>query len=84
MSQGWAYGRRLEYQMIKGGLCCLSFLLTIVQSYRDCQFYWWMKPGYLEKTTDLRQVADKNHIKLYQVHPSISSIRTRNFSGDNH
>ena len=23
------------------------------------QFYWWRKPGYPEKTTDLPQVTDK-------------------------
>jgi len=27
--------------------------------YRGTQFYWWRKPGYLEKNTDLAQVADK-------------------------
>ena len=30
----------------------------------DCQFYWWRKPKYQEKTADLPQVADK----LYHVH----------------
>ena len=24
-----------------------------------CQFYWWLKPEYPEKTTDLAQVNDK-------------------------
>jgi hypothetical protein len=40
------------------GLWCLTPFPIIYPLYRGGQFYWWRKPEYPEKTTDLSQATD--------------------------
>ena len=51
------------------GLLCLTRHSAIKQLYRGCQFYWWRKLEYPEKTTDLSQVTNKHfHKMLHRVY----------------
>ena len=61
---------------------CLTPLWTIFQLYCGCQFYWWRKPEYPEKTTNQPQVTDK--LSHNVVHLTLIKIRTYNISSDRH
>ena len=45
----------------------VRFFLGVTTLSTIYQFYWWWKPEYPEKTTDLSQVTDKELIKTFMV-----------------
>ena len=68
----WLFGQ----QKYRFGLWYLTPLSTIFQLYRGGQFYWWRKPEYPEKITDLSQV-NLHCISLQMVRMNIkTNIRT--------
>ena len=60
----------------------LTPLSIIFQLYHGCQFCWWKKPEFSEKTTDLQQVIDKlYHIMLYRIHLAWASFELATLEG---
>ena len=68
---------RLNYRISGGGIWCLTPLSVIFQLNHGGQFYWWRKPEYPERTTNLAEVTDKlYHIMLYRVHLTCAGFKS--------
>jgi hypothetical protein len=46
-----------------------TLIKNISDIYRGSQFYWWRKPEYPQKTTDLSQVTDKLYRMMLYTSP---------------
>ena len=80
----WGFSREnITNPLILGELWCLGLLPTLFRLYRGGQFYWWRKPEYTQKATDMSQFTETiYYIMLYRVHLAMSRIQTPKFSGD--
>jgi hypothetical protein len=58
-------------------LGCLTPLSTIFQSYCGGELYWWKKPEYPEKTTDLPQITDKLYHNVASRIPTFAGLELK-------
>jgi hypothetical protein len=76
--------RKTKLWLLGLGLCSLTPRSTTFQLYSRSQFYWWRKPEYSAKTTDLLQVTDNLSHNVVPSTPRQTRIRTHNVCGDRH